>query len=328
MKRGQAAMEFLMTYGWAIMVVLIAIGALAYFGVLNPSKFLPESCTLFPGVSCDDFKVSENGRVEINILNGKGQNLENVVVKLSNSETEEIECVLVCTEGCEGPTTLLDGSLSIWSLDGCIEELPEGQRYKGDIVFEYSLTTGGVLHTIQGQLVTIVESSEAGGEEEPGSPWSYQENSNSASCTTYFEGHEEYCNNMTDGNWDTYISLSIMDPDAFPPGPLVTTMNLYVNYTKPAEVLSSSRWEIKSGSHLTHGNPAHFNLTFTGFADCWSQEPLMLKSFVYHWYGHGGETTYFYCHDGVDWVHMNEEWGPLSSDATFYEEGMWWESPA
>jgi len=31
MKKSQAAMEFLMTYGWAILVVLVAIGALAYF---------------------------------------------------------------------------------------------------------------------------------------------------------------------------------------------------------------------------------------------------------------------------------------------------------
>lgn len=28
-------MEFLMTYGWAILVILVAIGALAYFGVLK-----------------------------------------------------------------------------------------------------------------------------------------------------------------------------------------------------------------------------------------------------------------------------------------------------
>ena len=28
-------MEFIMTYGWAILVVLIAVGGLAYFGVLN-----------------------------------------------------------------------------------------------------------------------------------------------------------------------------------------------------------------------------------------------------------------------------------------------------
>ncbi|HGJ67134.1 TPA: hypothetical protein ENS27_17370 [bacterium] len=45
MRKAQAALEFLMTYGWAIMVVLAAIGALAYFGVLSPSNFLPDQCT-------------------------------------------------------------------------------------------------------------------------------------------------------------------------------------------------------------------------------------------------------------------------------------------
>ena len=39
-KKSQAAMEFLMTYGWAILVVLVAIGALAYFGVLSPCSQL------------------------------------------------------------------------------------------------------------------------------------------------------------------------------------------------------------------------------------------------------------------------------------------------
>ena len=46
-RKGQAAMEFLMTYGWAIVVVLAAIGALAYFDVLNPGKLLPDK-TIFP----------------------------------------------------------------------------------------------------------------------------------------------------------------------------------------------------------------------------------------------------------------------------------------
>lgn len=42
-KKSQAAMEFLMTYGWAILVALIVISALAYFGVLNPERFLLHS---------------------------------------------------------------------------------------------------------------------------------------------------------------------------------------------------------------------------------------------------------------------------------------------
>lgn len=53
-KKAQAAMEFLMTYGWAILVVLVAIGALAYFGVLSPDKFLPERCTGSSGFDCMD----------------------------------------------------------------------------------------------------------------------------------------------------------------------------------------------------------------------------------------------------------------------------------
>lgn len=46
-KKSQYAMEFLMTYGWAILVVIAMVGALAYFGVFNPDNFLPideENC--------------------------------------------------------------------------------------------------------------------------------------------------------------------------------------------------------------------------------------------------------------------------------------------
>jgi hypothetical protein len=54
MKKSQAAMEFLMTYGWAIFIILVAIGALAYFGVLDPIKMLPEKCTGDTGFTCTD----------------------------------------------------------------------------------------------------------------------------------------------------------------------------------------------------------------------------------------------------------------------------------
>jgi hypothetical protein len=54
-------MEFLMTYGWAILVVLAAIGALAYFGVLSPDRFLPEKCTMTGGFSCTEYLISDKG---------------------------------------------------------------------------------------------------------------------------------------------------------------------------------------------------------------------------------------------------------------------------
>lgn len=43
-KQGQAAMEFLMTYGWAILAAIIVIGVLASFGIFNqPLYHSPES---------------------------------------------------------------------------------------------------------------------------------------------------------------------------------------------------------------------------------------------------------------------------------------------
>ena len=47
-KKSQAALEFLTTYAWAFLVIIIMIGALAYFGVwLNAIfNFSKPSCAL------------------------------------------------------------------------------------------------------------------------------------------------------------------------------------------------------------------------------------------------------------------------------------------
>jgi len=75
-KRGQAALEFLMTYGWAILVVLIVIGALAYFGVLNPSMILPEKCSLSTGVACKDHLIDQDAsKLMFTFSNGMGRGI-------------------------------------------------------------------------------------------------------------------------------------------------------------------------------------------------------------------------------------------------------------
>lgn len=73
-RKSQAAMEFLMTYGWAILVVLAAIAALAYFGVLSPEKFLPEKCLIETGFTCISSKI-ESSQSTIILSNGLGRSL-------------------------------------------------------------------------------------------------------------------------------------------------------------------------------------------------------------------------------------------------------------
>ena len=59
-KRGQAAMEFLMTYGWAILAAIIAIGVLVYFGVFSPGKLAGQSGILNTPFYMDEFNIEDN----------------------------------------------------------------------------------------------------------------------------------------------------------------------------------------------------------------------------------------------------------------------------
>ncbi len=147
-RKAQAAMEFLMTYGWAILVVLVAIGALAYFGVLNPSKFLPSSCVITPGISCDDHRVRSDGSATIVLRNGVGQDLSGVAFAISS-----------CTGGATGPTSITDGQqvTYTYAAAGCTVGTA-GSKFKADMNLTYQAGTSTVVHKKVGSLVTNVES--------------------------------------------------------------------------------------------------------------------------------------------------------------------------
>jgi len=85
-KRGQAAMEFLMTYGWAILAAVIAIGVLAYFGVFSPSRYVQEMCTISPPFGCNDDTtiISAADGIDLVIMNGGGYDYNLTSVAITN----------------------------------------------------------------------------------------------------------------------------------------------------------------------------------------------------------------------------------------------------
>lgn len=54
MKKGQSAVEYLVTHGWAILVLFLVITILYSLGVFNPSRFVAEECVFQPGFGCAD----------------------------------------------------------------------------------------------------------------------------------------------------------------------------------------------------------------------------------------------------------------------------------
>lgn len=167
-RRGQAAMEFLMTYGWAILVVLVVIGALAYFGILNPSTLLPERCELQMGIACKDHLVTTNtsdeGQILFTIENGRGSD---IYITRINAYSSSLKAN--CSVNLTGiPRLVLNGAASTFTLDdnasnaACVIEKvhkDSNTKIKWDIdVYWYAAgSTKLFTHTADGQLLAKVE---------------------------------------------------------------------------------------------------------------------------------------------------------------------------
>jgi hypothetical protein len=138
--KAQAAMEFLMTYGWAIMVVLVAIGTLAYFGVLSPDRFLPRKCFLEAGLGCEDFKIDENS-ITLSVINGKGEDIIISSIKVKD-----------CTGTASG--TMPNGGEATFTIAGCNNVVSE--KFSGDVNITYT-SESGLLHVNKGNIADRIE---------------------------------------------------------------------------------------------------------------------------------------------------------------------------
>lgn len=161
MKRGQAAMEFLMTYGWSILAVLLTGGALAYYGVINPGKFfLPSMCIFEPGISCPDFMIdSSTKNVYLRLRNGFGKDLTSVSIKAKigenycgNSYGDNLESTL-------SPGRITDGGTEDFFVDCSIILNNADINNKVDVTLEITYIFAGeyLLHTTTGEMIVRPE---------------------------------------------------------------------------------------------------------------------------------------------------------------------------
>ncbi|MGC8629322.1 MAG: LamG domain-containing protein [Candidatus Micrarchaeia archaeon] len=65
-RKAQSAMEYLMTYGWAILIIAVVLGALFQLGVFSSNNFEPKAT---PG-SCDVFRSAATGASQVVSLEG------------------------------------------------------------------------------------------------------------------------------------------------------------------------------------------------------------------------------------------------------------------
>ncbi|MCK4319346.1 hypothetical protein KAW38_02120 [Candidatus Micrarchaeota archaeon] len=149
-KKGQAAMEYLMTYGWALLVIVIVIAALIY---LNPFR-APETCIFQQqGLSCSEplpIVYLDNGEVYISVRvwNKLGQTIEISKVICTTARTSQIDTSTI-TGKVVDPEVLTEGKITPGSdsdflavpcvgADGNIVALAQNQEFKGTLIILYN----------------------------------------------------------------------------------------------------------------------------------------------------------------------------------------------
>lgn len=153
-RKGQAAMEFLMTYGWAILVVLIAIGALSYFGVLTPqisdSALFPAPITNIGQPVLD----ADTNTIEVAFKNGVGSTI-NVTVDNASITPEKGTCTFTA-----GTLQIDDANANKQITVGsnfrvkwtCTNDVTSGETFKANAMFKYTNTETGLTLKQQGTV--------------------------------------------------------------------------------------------------------------------------------------------------------------------------------
>ncbi|MGV8162285.1 MAG: hypothetical protein ACP5N2_03045 [Candidatus Nanoarchaeia archaeon] len=161
-KKGQAALEFLTTYGWAFMVILVMIGALAYFGVLNPKNLVSDKCIAAPGFTCTDFQVTAF-TVSLALTNGQGESITITNADLKEGAGTVITSFTILpgpgiTEVTAGSEYVVaDGSAFTVEFNTDGTSLVEGEKAKLEYSFDYQTSSGSFTHPFSGTVTAKVQ---------------------------------------------------------------------------------------------------------------------------------------------------------------------------
>ncbi|MEM0147728.1 MAG: hypothetical protein QXD11_02755 [Candidatus Micrarchaeaceae archaeon] len=152
----QSAMEYLMTYGWAILLLGIVLASLYALGLFSPSSFIQSTCLLQANFGCINAYLSSSGKLTVNIE----QNTESPINITSigcNTNATYYNMVSISP-----PLSLPIGSNHTFTVQ-CYQGTQQysgqiGSIFKGYLLFNYTSLQTGFQNTQIGTLMLKVSS--------------------------------------------------------------------------------------------------------------------------------------------------------------------------
>ena len=147
-------MEFLTTYGWALVVILIAAGALSYFGVFNVGSYIPSKCEFTPELECADYGItSVDSVIHFKLINNYEKNIELEFVNATLG-TELIPCN-TSTQDITPDEPLLFTPSQIHEIHcDSIPPMSSGQKIDARVAVQFKRQGGARSYTLRGKIYT------------------------------------------------------------------------------------------------------------------------------------------------------------------------------
>jgi hypothetical protein len=83
-RKGQAATEYIHTYGWVILTMVLIGGAMLYYNVSNAKPLVPLECRFLSGINCLDADVDQN-LLSLVLLNEFGFTIGNITMNITGT---------------------------------------------------------------------------------------------------------------------------------------------------------------------------------------------------------------------------------------------------
>ena len=163
MRKAQAALEYIVTYGCGFLVIIVVVGGLAYFGLLSPTRYIPAKCDFGPQLECVDYKLERpsagapSGRVYLRFRNSFGADINIEGIGTPDGKIQLAENGNICNRPCtikkgDAPTTDF-----IFVNNNPDINLTQGDRITIPLVIMFNRTKGGPAHNITGEIFATVQ---------------------------------------------------------------------------------------------------------------------------------------------------------------------------
>ncbi len=166
MKKAQSAMEYLMTYGWAILIVIIVAAALYALGIFNPATYTGRIPTGFTTLGApEDWDVNSDGDVRIILNNRLASQITVYEISVTSGTTTDTWETVGCTGAgtyltiapngqVEPSNTTCPSSNEEYELN--VGSQTSGTTYSVDVEILYN--SGGFNHTESGKITGTISS--------------------------------------------------------------------------------------------------------------------------------------------------------------------------